>query len=98
MKTHISIAFYGTSKPIHSEAETLEQAYDAIRHRVHCSEIRQQLQRLWKDYQRQRKAGISIASACSQVGGVAVTIADRPRDPWLDSLTDSMLETERVSY
>jgi hypothetical protein len=98
MKTHISIAFYGTAKPIHAEAETLEQAYEAMRHRIHCPDIRQQLQGLWTDYQRQQQAGISIASACSQVGGVAVTIADRPRDPWLDSLTDTMPETDRVSY
>jgi hypothetical protein len=98
MKTHISIAFYGTARPIHQEAETLADAYAAIRRRVRCSEIKTQLQRLWRDYQRQRKAGISITSACSQVGGVAVTIADRPRDPWLDSLTDTMPETDRVIY
>jgi hypothetical protein len=98
MKTHISIAFYGTAKPIHQEAETLEQAYEAMRHRIHCPEIKTQLQSLWKDYQRQQQAGIGIASACSQLGGVAVTIADYPRDPWLDSLTQTMPETERVTY
>jgi len=80
------------------EADTLANAVQDASNRISDPAIKSTLKALHKDMQRQRKAGISIVSACSEHGGISVRIADYPRDKWLDSLTDSMPENPLISY
>lgn len=98
MKTHITIAFSGKFRPLHVEAETLQDAVKQACKRVSCPDITRSLKDLYKDLARQRNAGISIVSACSEHGGLSVRIADGKRNAWLDSLTDSMPENPLLTY
>lgn len=88
MNAHVSIAFMGEFRPIHVEAETLESAVSAIKARVTGQPL-EMLADLWRDFARQREAGISIVSASSEYGRVSVLIRDYKRDPWLDSITEN---------
>jgi len=88
MNAHISVAFMGEFRPIHAEAETLEAAVSAIKERVTGQPL-EMLADLWRDFTRQRKAGISIVSASSEHGRVSVSIRDYKRDTWLDSITEN---------
>ena len=98
MKTHVSIAFSGKFRPLHVEAETLQEAVKQACKRVSCPGITKTLKELHGDLARQRKAGISLVSACSEYGGLSVRIADGARDTWLDSITDSMPENPLLTY
>jgi hypothetical protein len=98
MKTHITIAFSGKFRPLHVEAETLQEAIQQACKRVSCPDITKTLKGLHRDLVRQRDAGISLVSACSEHGGLSVRIADGARDNWLDSLTDSMPENPLLTY
>lgn len=98
MKSFASIAFKGKFKPIHSEAETVEKAVSNLVYRLACEDLKARLKDLKKDFIRQRESGLGIVKASSECGCVAITIADYPRDNWLDSLTDSMPENPLVTY
>ena len=98
MKTHVSIAFYGTFRPLHIEAETIGDAVKEAARRISCPAISKTLQTLHKDFTWQREAGIGIVSACSEHGTVSVRIAEYPRDKWLDSITVSMPENPLLTY
>jgi hypothetical protein len=98
MKTHVSIAFCGNFRPLHVEAETIGEAVKEATRRISCHAIKRTLQTLHEDFTRQREAGISIVSACSEHGTVSVRIADYSRDNWLDSLTNEMLENPLLTY
>ena len=98
MKTHVSIAFCGSFRPLHIESETIDEAVNEAARRISCPAIKGRLQTLHKDFTRQRGAGIGIVSACSEHGTVSVRIADYPRDKWLDSLTNEMPSNPLISY
>ena len=98
MKTHVTIAFCGNFRPLHVEAETIAEAVKDALKRISCPAIAETLKALHKDMDRQRKAGISIVSACSEHGTVSARIADYPRNPWLGSVTDSMPLNPLISY
>ena len=98
MKSYASIAFKGQFKPIHSEAETIEKAVSNLVCRLACDDLKTRLKDLKKDLTRQRKSGLGIVEASSDDSYVAITIADYPRNNWLDSLTDSMPEHPLVTY
>jgi hypothetical protein len=98
MKTHVTIAFSGKFRPLHVEAETIEEAVKEATRRVSCPAIKMTLKTLHKDFTRQREAGISIVSACSEHGTVSVRIADYSRDNWLDSLASEMPENPLLTY
>lgn len=89
MNSHVSIAFSGDFRPIHCEAETIEQAVADMEQRI-TGEPLETLKSLWRDFSRQRKAGISIESASSQHGGTSVAIRNYKRYRFLDSLTESL--------
>lgn len=89
MNAHVTIAFHGDFRPIHAEAETLEQAVAAMRERVTGKPL-ETLETLWKDFKQMRNAGISIESTSSQHGGTSIAIRDFPRDKWLDKITASL--------
>jgi hypothetical protein len=98
MRTHVTIAFSGKFRPLHIESETLQDAVKQACKRVSCPDITKALKELHRDFTRQRDAGISLVSACSEHGGLSVRIADGARDTWLDSITDSMPENPLLSY
>lgn len=98
MNSFASIAFKGQFKPIHSEAEMIKDAVSNLLNRLDCDELKSKLKELEKDFTRQRESGLGIVKASSEHGYVAITIADYPRDNWLDSLTDSMPENPLVNY
>ena len=98
MKTHITIAFYGTFRPFSVEAETIDEAVKSAAKRISCPDIKATLKKLLRDFQRQHKAGVSLASSSMHIGGACVGIANYPRDPWLDSVTDSMPPNPLISY
>jgi hypothetical protein len=98
MKTHITIAFLGEYRPLHIEAEDLKQARKLFLARCQSPEILERFQSVWKSFQSDKRAGIGIESACSSCCRMALTIAERARDPWLDSLTDSMPLHPQLSY
>lgn len=89
MKAHVTIAFYGDYRPIHAEGESLESAIRSMRGKIDGSP-RESLDSLWRGFQRQRKAGVSIHSSTLHGSGFNVTIAERKRDPWLDSITSNL--------
>jgi hypothetical protein len=98
MKSHVSIAFYGNSRPLHVEFETLGGAVKAAAKQVTCPDIKMALKKLHRDFERQRKGGIGIVSACHETGRFSVRIADGKRDNWLDSLTNEMPENPLITY
>lgn len=98
MKSHVSIAFYGTFRPLHIESETLDEAVKAAAQRIECPDIKAALKELHKDLVRQRKGGIGIVSACHEAGRFSVRIADGKRDNWLDSLTNEMTMNPLITY
>lgn len=98
METHVSIAFYGTYRPLHIESETLGDAVKTAAKHIACPEIKSVLKELHKDIVRQRKGGISIVSACHEAGKFSVRIADGKRDNWLDSLTNEMTLNPLITY
>ena len=98
MKTHVSIAFYGTFRPLHIEAETLGDAVKTAAKRIACPKIRSSLKKLHRDIVRQRNGGIGIVSACHEAGRFSVRIADGKRDNWLDSLTEEMTQNPLITY
>ena len=98
MKTHVTIAFYGNFRPLHVESETIAEAVKSAAKRISCPDIKATLRKLLRDSQRQHKAGVSLASSSMHIGGVCVGIANYPRNPWLDSVTDSMPLNPLISY
>jgi len=98
MKTHISIAFLGEFRPLHVEAEDLKAARKQFLSRCQSPEILERFHSVWKSFQNDRRAGVGIESACSSCCRMALTIADYPRDPWLDSLTESMPPHPQLTY
>jgi hypothetical protein len=86
---HITIAFYGQFRPVHAEGENLDDCLGIMRDKLHGAPL-DILEKLYRDFRRQRKAGINVVSACHEAGGIAVSIREYPRDSWLDSLTDKM--------
>lgn len=96
--TYISVAFLGEYRPLHIEAEDLKQARKEFLSRCHSPEILERFQSVWKSFQADKRAGISIESACSSCCRLSVTIAEHPRDHWLDSVTASMPPHPRLSY
>jgi hypothetical protein len=95
---HLSVAFYGTFRPLHIESETLGGAVKAAAKQVTCSDIKAALKKSHRDFERQRKGGIGIVSACRETGRFSVTIAEGKRDNWLDSLTNEMPENPLITY
>lgn len=96
--SHASLHFKGQYRPLHSEADTVDQAVGELLGKVKCDEIAKTLRDLLADFNRSRKAGIGICSASSQHGYTCVTISDYPRDRWLDELTDQMPCNPLLSY
>jgi hypothetical protein len=96
--SHASLHFKGLYRPLHSEADTVDQAVSELLKKVKCDEIEKTLRDLLADFNRSRKAGIGICSASSQHGYTCVTISDYPRDRWLDELTDQMPCNPLLSY
>jgi hypothetical protein len=96
--SHASLHFKGQYRPLHSEADTVDQAVSELLGKVKCDEIAKTLRDLLADFNRSRKAGIGISSASSQHGYTCVTISDYPRDRWLDELTDQMPCNPLLSY
>jgi hypothetical protein len=95
---HLSIAFYGTFRPLHIESETLGDAVKTAAKQVTCPDIKMALEELYRDFDRQRKGGIGIVSACHETGRFSVRIAEGKRDNWLDSITNEMPENPLITY
>jgi hypothetical protein len=98
MKSYASIEFKGQFRPIHSEAGTIEEAVLNLVKRLTCDDLKARLKELKKDFTRQKESGLGIVRASSEGNHVAITIADYPRNNWLDSLTDSMPNHPLVNY
>lgn len=98
MKAHVTIAFRGSFRPLYVEAGTIAEAVKEASRRISCPAIGDTLKTLYKDMERQRKAGIGIVSACSEHGTISVRIADYARDKWLDSFTNEMPLNPLISY
>jgi hypothetical protein len=97
MKSHISISFFGEYRPLHVEGEDLAACYKTAIRKLPES-IAGKLRDLFKDFTRQRKAGISLVSSCLEAHTVAVRVADYPRDPWLDEITATMPPHPEIQY
>lgn len=95
---HLSIAFYGKYKPLHLPSCDIETLSRYLRKKVASDAIIERSIKLIKDFTRQRKAGISIVSACHEGNGFSVTIREGIRDNWLDSLTDEFPEHQEIDY
>lgn len=97
-KAHATVYFNGEFRPLHVESDCMENAIQSIKKRAKCPEIRDTIAKLSRDIKRQQKAGIGIAAASRNSTGHGVHVASYPRDPWLDSMTDSMPQHPSISY
>jgi len=96
--SHISIAFFGEFRPLHIEAADLKTCRAEFLKRCACPEISSRFDSVWKDFNKQRKSGISIESACMECSRFSVRLADYPRDRWIDSILAEMPLHPELDY
>ena len=95
---HATVFFYGEFRPLHAESDTMPDAIRALKSRVSCPEIRATIDKLNRSVSRQRKAGINVASASHHGHGHGVALAYYARDPWLDSVTETLPAHPSIKY
>ena len=94
----MSISFYGNYRPLHLPACDLATLKRYLKTKVMDGAILEAALKVIKDFERQRKAGISIVSAGSEGHGLAIGIRKGQRDTWLDEITDKMEMHPQLNY
>ncbi len=97
-KSYASIQFHGKFRPIHSESDSVDGAVKNLLGKLKCEEMKSKLKEVHRDFKQSRKAGIGIVSVSSSHGYVSVSLADYPRDNWLDSLTVEFPSHPLIEY
>ena len=98
MNAHASIYFQGTHRPLHVEGETLESCVADLMRKTRCREMRGKIREVFRDFARQRNAGIGIVSANHDGQGFGVRLALHRRDPWLDKMTVKFPPHPEIDY
>jgi len=97
-KSYASIHFHGQFRPIHSESDSVENAVTQLLVKLKCEKMKSKLKEIHRDFKQSRKAGIGIVSVSSSHGSISVSLADYPRDNWLDSLTIEFPNHPLIQY
>jgi hypothetical protein len=56
------------------------------------------IKRLWADWQRHAKKGLSCASLAADASRYSVVMRRGQRDPWLDNLTGKFPQNPKIKY
>lgn len=101
----VTVFFCGEFRPLHAESDSMPDAIRALKSRVSCPEIRATIDKLNRSVSRQRKAGINVTSASHHGHGHGVALAYHgvalayyARDPWLDSVTETLPAHPSIKY
>ena len=95
---HISISFAGDYRPLHIESQEMADCVKSAIARCNDEPIKRDLQRLWVDWKRHAKKGLSCASLGADASRYSVVMRRGQRDPWLDRLTGKFPQNPQIKY